>query len=97
MPNLEWGNTDEVDMVPSPFPQEAHKLTEMHSTNTQAGAESSEQVNHLSLDMNPGSSTWLGDLGKFYLISPSLVSLAIYKVGMVTTPLTLSYCQNQMG
>ena len=34
MPNLEWGNTDEGDMVPSPFPQEAHKLTEMHSANT---------------------------------------------------------------
>lgn len=96
MPNLEWGNTDEGDMVPSPFPQEAHKLTEMHSADTQAGAETSEQVNHLSLHMNPGSSTWLGDFGQI-LFNLSKLSFLSYTVGMVTTPLTLSYCQNQMG
>ena len=46
--------------------------------------------------MNPGSSTWLGDFGQI-LFNLSKLSFLSYKVGMVTTPLTLSYCQNQMG
>lgn len=50
MPNPEWGNTDEADMVPSPFPQEAHINQQRCTAQTlRAGAESSEQVNHLSL------------------------------------------------